>query len=284
MPNIKDMTPDTSIIQAVVMGVPGSGKTWLCGTFPRPNFLDFDGKVGVLRNPDFIRKYGVRSVEYETFTEKTRVQGIAFQHNAYDDACRYFDKWMAPSLRGTFDTWVIDSGTHLDEASRSKALIVLGGNKRSKTQDNATRTGLVMMEFQDWGGQRSLTEQFIRMVRDSGKNLLVNVHQREEYGEGGIIVAVKPLFTGQSATIIPSMFKDVWHLRVQGAGVTSKRILSGEYDGITMARSELGIGVIENPDYDSIIARIRKRAAEAVALQPTQPGPQGTTAPANSVG
>lgn len=284
MPNTKDLIPESSIIQAVLMGAPGSGKTWLCGTFPRPNFFDFDGKVGVVRNPDFVKRYGIRSIEYGQFSENKRIKGITFTHNAYDDACMYFDKWMAPALVGTFDTWVVDSGTHLDDASQNKALIVLGGSKRSTTQDRATKTGLVMMEQQDWGGKRSLTEQFIRMVRDSGKNLIVNVHQKETYGEGGILQSVQPLFTGQSTTVIPSMFKDCWYLKVQGAGVTSKRILIAEYDGITMARSELGIGTIEDPDYDKIIARIKSRAAEALTASTQSAVSQGTSVPAKLAG
>jgi len=245
------------------MALPGIGKTWLLCTFPRPNILDFDGKVGVARNPSFVAKYGIRSIEYQTFSEKTRLHGYIASHNAYDDACRYFDLWMAPGKRDQFDTWGLDSGTFLTEASRAKALIVLGGAKRSGTHDSAMRTGMAVMQQQDWGGERSLTEQFIRMVKDSGKNVVVNVHQKEILNDSGMRVAVKPLFTGASADVIPSMFKDVWHLTVQGAGSTLKRILNAEYDGIHIVRSELGIGVIENPDYDSIIQRIRERSTLA---------------------
>lgn len=284
MPNTRDLKTEDPIIQAVVMSPPGVGKTWLLCTFPRPNVFDFDGKIGVARNPDFIKRYGIRSIEYEQFFEGKRLKGIATSHQAYDNACRYFDMWMAPGKRELFDTWGIDSGTSLAEVSRNKAVAVLGGAKRSKTLDNALNSGLMIMEYQDWGGERSLTEQFIRMVKDSGKHLLVNVHQRETVNETGIVTQVKPLFTGQSADIIPSMFKDVWHLKVQGGGSTLKRVLTAEYNGITLARSELGIGVIDDPDYDKIIARIRERQAAALALSPsvnlTVGVPQGTQIPA----
>lgn len=277
MPNTRDLKTEDPIIQAVVMSPPGTGKTWLLCTFPRPNVFDFDGKIGVARNPDFIKRYGLRSIEYEQFFEAKRKQGIATNHIAYDNACRYFDLWMAPGKRDTFDTWGIDSGTSLGEVSRNKAVAVLGGAKRSKTLDNAMQSGLMIMEYQDWGGERSLTEQFIRMVKDSGKHLLVNVHQRETLNENGIVTQVKPLFTGQSADIIPSMFKDVWHLRVQGGTGTMKRILTAEYNGITLARSELGIGTIDDPDYDKIIARIRERQQAAIALSPSATSAVGAT-------
>lgn len=286
MPNTKDIQFDKDpIIQAVVMGQSGVGKTWLAGTFPRPNFFDFDGKVGVLRNPDFVKKYGIVSAEYEQFSEKQRSQGFAINHNSFDDACRYFDSWMAPAKRGLFDTWVIDSGTFLIEASRSKALIVLGANKRSNTFDTAMKTGLAMMQMQDFGGERSLTEQFIRMVKDSGKNLLVNVHQREDYDDKGNLIRVQPLFTGQSVQIIQAMFKDVWHLKVQGAGSTTRRVLTAEYDGIHSSRSELGIGTITDPDYTKIIAKIRERQlasspSPSPSTIPVAASPQGATVPA----
>lgn len=271
MPNTRDMDMSNVNIQAVIIGSPGSGKTFLAATFPKPNFIDFDGKVGVVRNPDFIRQHGLKSIEYGQFTEKSRYLGIASNHNAYDDACRYFDLWMSPAKRDTFATWIIDSGTSLIEFARNKSLIVLGGKSqgeksRSKTFDTAMRTGVVMMQQQDWGGERSLTEQFIRMVKDSGKNLLVNVHQRESYNEGGILVSVKPYFTGQSVEIIPAMFKDVWHLKVFGAAPNNTYILTAENNGIYATRSELGLGVIENPTYDRIIARILEKQSEAVKL------------------
>lgn len=289
MPNTRDMKVDDPIIQAVLMGPPGVGKSWVTYTFPeKVAVFDFDGKVGVARNPEFVRKYGLRDIEYETLAEKRRYLGIASQHNAYDDACRFFDKCMAPGMRDAINTFVIDSGTSLMEASRNKAIIVLGGapaGNKTKTFEDAMKTGFVALQGKDQGGERSLTEQFIRMVKDAGKNLIVNVHQYETYDDNGNLISVIPLFTGQSRQIIPAMFKDVWHLKVVGAGSTMKRVLTAEYNGIFQARSELGIGTIDNPDYNTIIARIRAKQAEAIQAASSQSGvQQGTTAPAKIAG
>lgn len=282
MPNTSDLKFDENgiNIQAVLMGISGVGKTWLAGTFPRPNFFDFDQKIGVLRNPDFMKKYGDVKAEYEVFADTKRIKGFAVSHNAYDAACYYFDKWMTPSLRNKFDTWVIDSGTSLSEVARNKGLIVLGEMKRSYTFGKAQSTGLAALEQQDFGAERSLVEQFIRMVRNSGKHVLVLVHQKETYDTNGNLVSVKPLFTGQSSEVVMAMFKDVWHLKLQGLGPTLKRVLTAEYNGIYSTRSELGLGTIEDPDYLKIIARIRERQ-QAAQLAPTPTGvTQGTTLPA----
>ena len=63
LPNLKDFVFDENgIIKAIVMSEPGKGKSTLAGTFPRPNFWDFDLKIGVLRNPRFLRLYGNKSI------------------------------------------------------------------------------------------------------------------------------------------------------------------------------------------------------------------------------
>lgn len=286
MPDLSTLDMTEEAIQAVVMGRSGTGKTWLAGTFPRINVLDFDGKLGVLRNPGFVKSYGLRSIKYETFSDTKRLKGMAVDHFAFDAACAYFDEWMKPAGKwrnlqtgeieptsvNDFDTWVIDSGTSLTEVARNKALIVLGGSGRSKTFASAKATGMAVMEQQDWGAERSLVEQFVRMVRSSGKNVLLLVHEAETTNKDGILISVKPLFTGQSKEIVQSMFKDVWGLKVQGVGTTLKRVLKTNYDGISSARSELGIGDIDNPDYDKIVSRIRELTTQANLAGHISPG------------
>lgn len=283
MANIIEFQYDSNgvVIQAVVMAEPGVGKTVLACTFPRPNVMDFDGKVMVMRNPEVVRKYGLRSVEYESFTEKGRnSMGFVITPNAIDDASRYFDKWMKPGKRELFDTWVIDSGTALSEVARNKALYLLGAANRSKTFAKAQLAGAAVMEQADWGAERSIVEQFIRMVKESGKNVIVNVHIKEITGEGGIVIQRVPLFTGQSTKVIPSMFKDVWLYKNQGVGQTFKRILTSTPDGIDIIRSELGIGTIENPTYDLILARIKSLQDEVAKQIPRETTSLGAPQPA----
>lgn len=266
MPNIRDMTFDSNgiLIQAVLMAPPGKGKTTLAGTFPRAVFWDFDGKIGVLRNPWFLRAFGLRSVEYETFPEPAISHGNIVP-SAFDNACRYFDKWMSPNFINRADTFVVDSGTTLSMVARAKALYVLGKTKRSKTLDRKVEfAGMEVMEQTDWGAERSLVEQFIRMLLESKKNVLINVHEKEVVKNG--VTQILPLFTGDSKVVIPAMVKDVWHLRDGVEANKLVRVLQAEPIGDYQLRSELGIDRIPEPTYDKIISRIKDRQVEALGL------------------
>lgn len=285
MPNLQNFTFDEKAkIKAIIMAPPGKGKTTLAGTFPRPNIIDFDGKVQVLRNPRFLKLFGARSIEYEQFPEPA-IRDYRAIPIAFDNACRYFDTWMSPAKRDQFDTWVIDSGTSLSFVARAKALYVLGKaspKPRSNTLEKAQQSGLALMEQSDWGAERSLVEQFCRMVLDSGKNVLINVHEKE-IEKGGVTQTV-PLFTGDSKVVIPSMVPDVWHLR---DGVLDNKPcvkLVASAIGSYQIRSELGIDEILDPTYDKIVARIRElqRSANSGPGGIPVPVPQGTSAPANS--
>ena len=53
----------------------------------------------------------------------------------------------------------------------------------------------------------------------------------------------------------PAMFQNVWHLRIEGVPPRHIRRMYTDFDGIRMARSEVGIGTIDEPTYDKIITR-----------------------------
>ena len=284
MPNLRDFKFDENgVIKAIVIAEPGKGKSTLAGTFPRPNFFDFDLKIGVLRNPRFLRLYGPKSIEYKQFPEPA-IRDYRAVPSAFDAACRYFDEWMVPGKVSQFDTWVIDSGTLLSMIARAKALYVMGksfiGSKpRSQTLERAQQSGLALMEQSDWGAERSLVEQFCRMILESGKNVIINVHEKEIVKDG--VTRTVPLFTGDSKVVIPAMVPDVWHLRdgVQNGKPCLKLVASPT--GTYQIRSELGLDEVYDPDYDKIVARIRElqRQANAAGGIPVA-APQGAKVPA----
>jgi hypothetical protein len=181
MPNTKDWVPSKQI-QALVYGPSKVGKTFGAATFPRPNFIDMDAGIATVRNPEFITRHGKRDIEYEQFSEKSRNKaGVVTAHNAFDDACRYFDKWMEKGRVDTFDTWVVDSGTTLSEASMNKAIVLLGSkalSMSSNTHQQAIATGLVYPKMQDYGSERSMVEQFIDFMLDSGKHFVFICHEK----------------------------------------------------------------------------------------------------------
>lgn len=268
----------------MLMGKPGVGKTALVSSFPRSRMMDFDKKVKSALNPDWIKKLGgkVPDLEYKQFEERGLVKGYAITHNAFDDACSWFDQQMLPANRDKFDYWIVDSITHLTEYAANKALIVLGGAKRSTTHDTATRTGLAMLQKQDFGGINSMVRQFIRMLLDSGKGVIAVVHEKETTNDAGIVTSVDPMLIGQNVQAVPAMFQHVWHLRMVGVPPNHTRKLYCDFDGIHMARSDLGLGVIEEPTYDKIIARIaeRRRLIQRPAETPSAGGSLAPSVPA----
>lgn len=254
------------------------GKTFGAATWPRPNFLMFDRDgIASLVSPDFIALHGLRgTIQYEEFRDKDKDKwGVIRTHNAFDDACRYFDKWMAPANRDQFDTWVIDSGTSLVEAARNKAIFLLGkpgmGNK-SNTLDIGHNTGMVAPKVQDFGAERSMLEQFIQMVLDTDKSVIFLCHEKEITGDSGTVEAVVPALTGQSVDAVSVKFSDVWNIqRVKKGSVWTPVIRTAQTSTLKVG-SRMGVpdGIAYN--YDTVIKALADRREQ-------QPVPSSSSAP-----
>lgn len=247
MPWLNDWVPSNPI-QILVFGGYKTGKTWGAMTAPRPVVFDFDRGIATARNLDFVKSFGHRQIFYESFNPV--LSGVVPKnHEAFDNACRYFDEWMKPSGRWAgqqvgremFDTFVIDSATSLSELAQHKALIVLHGMKLSHAYSDAIKTGVVIPRIQDYGSERSLVEQFIDMVLGSGKNVIVLCHEKEIMTESGAITGIVPLLTGKSSEVVPMKFDEVYNLRTKKEGNSIKRYLQTEPDGIRRVGSRYGV-------------------------------------------
>lgn len=259
MPNIKDWNPGDQF-QIVIYGKSGVGKTFLAGQWPRPRFIDFDRGIATLASPNFTQLYGKPDIEYFQPVERhLNNRGIPTTHNAFDDACKYFDMSMSDGERDKFDTWVLDTCTTLAQAARTKGIILLGtpqyGNK-SKTQTQALATGLIDVKQADYGSERNLVEQFIRMLRDSGKHVLILAHEKEVTDDRGNLTARVPLLTGQSSEVVSGMFDEVWRLTMSGVGATRKRSLQTETNTVNMAKTRLGVPDGTEGSYGSVRAAL----------------------------
>lgn len=256
MPNITDWVPGKKI-QAVVISKSKTGKTWGAGTWPRPNIIDFDDGIATLAQPEWRAKYGNRSIEYQVFKESSRTaKGIVDKHNAFDDACRYFDEWMKPGNRDSFDTWVVDSGTTLTQVALNKAIILLGSKQLSVTSQTLAKglaTGAIYPVLQDWGAERSMVEQFIRQLKDADKHVLVLCHEYERTDSEGNTISIEPLLTGQTREMLPLMFDEVWFLRMKKEGLNTVRYLQTHGDGIRKCGTRYGIPDGTLYEYDAIM-------------------------------
>ncbi len=271
MPLIADWQPSDPV-QILVYGQSKIGKTWGALTAPRPVVFDFDRGVATARSPDFIKAHGMRWIFYETFAERQMKRGVPLNHNAFDDACKFFDEWMKPSGKwkspsdgktydvgnDMFDTFVIDSGTTLSEIAQYKGVIVLGGMKLSHTHDQAIKTGVLIPRIQDYGTERSLVEQFVDMVKDSGKNVILLCHEKESVDDNGIVKAVVPMLTGKSAETVPLKFDEVYNLRARKKGPDIVRYLQTSADGLRKVGSRYGIPNESPWNWDTIETALNK--------------------------
>lgn len=268
-PQVLDWKPSDPV-QILVYGQAKTGKSWGALTFPRPVVFDFDRGIATARNPEFIKKYGERWVFYEQFAERGMKRGIPISHNAFDDATRFFDEWMKPRGlwtspadgkkyevgRDQFDTWIIDSGTTLSELAQYKAVIVLGNMKLSQTHKQAMEQGILIPRIQDYGSERSLVEQFVDMVKDSGKNVVLICHEKEVSSDDGTITAITPLLTGKSAETVPLKFDEVYNLRVKKSGGQIVRYLQSQPDGLRKVGTRYGIPNESLWDWDTVQAAL----------------------------
>ena len=265
MPTLADLQV-SSKIRALVFGKYKIGKTVGAATFPRPNFIMFDrdGMLSLI-NPKIVAKYGARpEIQYQEFNEHAKMKlGLPQAHNAFDDACRYFDECMSKDKVDTFDTWVIDSGSTLTEAARLKAVILLGdkaamGSVLSKTWDTAQKTGLLIPKMQDFGAERSMVEQFIDMVLGTDKNVLLLCHERESYNQDGTIDEIVPLLTGQSKEIVPNKFSEVWRVVAKKEGPKTTRVIRTQPHGGAYCGTRLGVPDETPFEYAAIINSLKR--------------------------
>lgn len=272
MPNIKDPIPGDDKLKVLIFAPYKTGKSWGAGTWPRPNFFDFDGHISMFKGPEYIKQHGLRDIQYGQFYEKSLdSKGVPKAHNAFDDACRYFDECMKPGKRDSFDTWVIDSGTTASELAANKAMILLGTGKvgqGSNTWKQAQETGLVIPKKQDYGAERSMIEQFVQMVKDTDKHLVFICHDKHIQTDEGIVTDIVPLLTGKSAQSIPLKFNEVWYLKIKKEGTVTKRVLQTHADSKLRCGTFLGIPDGTEWEWEAIQKAIK--AAGGVASAPAQ--------------
>lgn len=274
-------------IDILAWGKSKVGKTFGAGTFPRPCFMDFDGGIATLASPDFTSKYGHRNIIYEQFTERSYKGAVVAAHNAYDDACKFFDEMMKPDKVNLFDTWVLDSGTKLSLFAQHKGVILLGtkeyGNM-SKSHEAALKHGLLQPRIQDYGAERSLVEQFVDMVLSSSKHVVFICHEREQRDAEGNLIALTPMLTGQSTEAVPLRFSEVYNIQAKKGKTTYDkeshltttewlRICQTTPDGVRVVGSRNGVPDGTEWTYDAIhkaLTDAHAKRVKEIAAQSTQ--------------
>jgi hypothetical protein len=283
MPRASEIDP-LKKLQILIYGRFRTGKTEGAATFPRPNFLSFDRGMDTVTTKGFAQRHPnvkLDDILYQDFFDLDSDRdknGVPLNYNAYDDACRYFDAYMDPKGAkwksrydskeyqchpDMFDTWVIDSGTTLGSVAIAKGVILLGdkqftgGKALSNTYDSAKKFGLIVPKQQDFAAERSLLEQFVKMVFDSGKHVILICHEKENTNDNGAVVERVPLLTGQSVERVCLLFDEVYRLQASKQGNDFKRSLQTKPDGIVRCGSRLDIPDGTEWDWGAVSSAIK---------------------------
>jgi len=174
---------------------------------------------------------------------------------------------MKVGVRDTFDTWVVDSGTSMSMFARNKAIVLLGSKAlgiASKTHEQAINTGLIYPKQQDYGSERSMNEQFIDMIKDTGKHFVFICHEQVFTDDNGNVIDIGPMLTGGSRQAIPLKFSEVYHLRIKKQGTEYVRYLQTHPDTVRRCGTQLGVPDGTSWEWDAIQAELTKLRQQAL--------------------
>jgi len=223
-----DLKPENAYLRVLLLGQPGTGKSTMASTFPKPYFFDFDNKMLGLA--------GVPDIQYDVFSDEGDVP------KAWNTFIDKFRGLLATP--GDRQTIVLDSFTTLQE---------IGLNEVQRVNNTYGKP----VTLKEWGILSGMLNDILYMLKGV-KNLHVVVTAHEEIvrdDERGMTY-IMPVAMGKISATLPAFFHEVYRCRTRR---TSHGV---EYYIVTKALDNApgntilrGLGVEEAPNYKSIIAK-----------------------------
>lgn len=307
MPTL-DQYPPSEKLRCLVFAPYKGYKTSGAGTFPRPNFLDFDRGLSVLKADWWRKRYGIDSSKfmYETFvedTENVNVRGIVTKPTSFQEANRYIElcthggEWkgqhVGPEM---FDSWILDSATTMFESSRNLGVYLLSPGKMnakgySPTFKKAEETGLVHPIPPDFGAERSMAEQMIDKILRTDKHFALLCHSKEEEVPDSEIGTkrIVPLLTGQSVNRVCVKFEEIWYITTTKRGNEVTPILQTRGNSAVRCGTRYGLPDGTEWSWQAITTALKPlgfdlTGSAAPSLQPEAVAPTGARNASQPVG
>lgn len=177
-------------ILMVVYGEGGVGKTTFAATAPKPIIADCENGS---------KYFGLRGIKAD----------IALIEKWSD-----IKEFMKVAMEGNYETLVIDPIGELMEKLMN--FMVNSGETKLVQRDGSP-------SMAGWGWLKSTMRNFLKVLRDSGKNVIIVAHVQERDDEGRIVK--RPLITTRLSEELVNMVDIVGYMTTMSDGENTERVI-----------------------------------------------------------
>lgn len=232
--NTKDY-PKVANLVILAYGMGGVGKTTFAATFPKPLLLDFENGA----------KY---------FGER----GIKVDVAVFKDWLTVEDKKQLRDALTNYETIIVDPiGEAMEKLINDTTTIT--GSKNRQSDGSLTAAG--------WGAVKKEMRNFIKWLRDSGKNVVLIAHVDEKNDDEQLVK--RPLIATKLSDEIVTMVDVVGYMRtVEKDGETVRVIQVDGTDSKVISKDRTGkLGKFIKPEYDYIAEMLNAEEKKAPAAK-----------------
>jgi phage nucleotide-binding protein len=210
----------------VVYGEGGVGKTTFAATAPRPIIADCENGS---------KYFGLRGIEADV----ALIEG-------WDD----MQEFLEIALTDNYDTVIIDPIGELME-KLIRYMIIKADSKLVQKDGNPTMAG--------WGWLKQTMRSFLKVMRDSGKNVVIVAHVQEKDDEGRVIK--RPMVATKLSEELVNMVDIVGYMTTVNdaeTGETKRVIIVDPASDKFVAKDRTGrLGKYIEPDFTKIVDGVR---------------------------
>lgn len=219
----------------LIMGPPGSRKTWLALQFPDTHILDCDRN---LRGPVEVLMKGITDLSTGKLILQPLLPNLKFTYDdirvddsgnqiaveeCYNRVCDKLRLFKSDPNYKSRRVVVLDSLSHVNEFIIRHTLQLQ--RKKERTYE---------METRDWNPFKSHAYALlVGRLEETGKPVICTCHETKVYEKGSVdtimqptVKEYEPYFQGQIGDTIGAFFTDIWRMEVRrGAANTTSTIL-----------------------------------------------------------
>lgn len=235
--NSLDPAEKPSILM-VVYGEGGVGKTTFAATAPRPIIADCENGS---------KYFGLRGIESDV---------------ALIESWEDIQEFMEIALTDNYDTVVIDPIGELME-KLTRHMVKRADSKLVQRDGNPTMAG--------WGWLKQTMRNFLKVMRDSGKHIVIVAHVQERDDEGRMIK--RPMIATRLSEELVNLVDIVGYMTTvsDAEGETKRVIMVDPTSDKYVAKDRTGrLGKYIEPNFDKIVNGVRGDADYAwIISEPT---------------